>query len=149
MKCKACLQEKSDADFYVSNKARCKECVKASCAAHRQANLERVRAHDRMRAALPHRVAARAEYGRTAAGAEAHKAAALRWAAKHPERMSAHAAVKNAVRTGKLQRWPCEVCGEKAQGHHPAYDAPLLVVWLCPKHHKAAHAITDRRDGVS
>lgn len=34
---------------------------------------------------------------------------------------------------------PCEVCGKKAQKHHPDYNEPLKVQWLCRKHHMDLH----------
>lgn len=144
MHCKTCAQDKEASAFYVSNQARCKECVKASVTAHRKANLERVRAYDRMRGSMPHRVAARADYAKTKAYAESHEAASVRWAAKHPERRRASHLVGNAVRDGKLVPWPvCAIpeCDRKPQGHHADYSRPLDVVWLCPAHHKQAHAL--------
>jgi hypothetical protein len=48
--------------------------------------------------------------------------------------------VKYAVKTGKLIKTPCQVCGElKVEGHHPDYSRPLDVVWLCRKHHNEIH----------
>lgn len=87
---------------------------------------------------------ARAEYAKTEAYAESHEAASLRWAEKYPGRRKAGHIVGNAVRDGKLQRWPvCAIpeCCAKPHAHHPDYSAPLAVVWLCPAHHKQAHAI--------
>jgi hypothetical protein len=43
------------------------------------------------------------------------------------------------LKRGKLQREPCEVCGSDAQMHHPDYSQPLVVFWLCRKHHHAFH----------
>jgi len=144
MLCKSCLAEKSADAFYASNKTRCKECIKTSVREHRQANLELVRAYDRRRGSMPHRVAARKEYQATPAFAKSHEAAALRWAARHPDRRKASHAVGNAVRDGRLIPWPtCAVpeCDSKPQAHHPDYSRPLDVVWLCPPHHKQAHAL--------
>lgn len=46
--------------------------------------------------------------------------------------------VKRAVKSGKLIRQPCEVCGElKAEAHHDDYRKPLDVRWLCQRHHRA------------
>ena len=64
-----------------------------------------------------------------------------RWKEKHPERRAAQIAVGNAVRDGRLVPLPCFECGKKAEAHHPNYDAPLDVIWLCPTHHKQAHAL--------
>ncbi len=45
-----------------------------------------------------------------------------------------------ALLSGELKRKSCEKCGaKKTDGHHPDYSKPLEVVWLCRKHHKAAH----------
>lgn len=45
---------------------------------------------------------------------------------------------RNAAR--KLERKPCEVCGESnSQAHHNDYDKPLNVRWLCSKHHREWH----------
>ncbi len=52
----------------------------------------------------------------------------------------AHKAVQYAIHTGKIQRGPCEVCGEaKSNGHHIDYDEPLNVMWLCRSHHMQWH----------
>lgn len=144
MYCKHCAQDKPAEGFYKSCPTKCKECIKAAVNKHRQANLERVRAYDRLRGSQSHRVAARAEYRKTPAYAESHEAAVRRWAAKHPERRRASHIVGNAVRDGRLIPWPvCAVpeCSDKPQGHHPDYSRPLDVVWLCDEHHKQAHAL--------
>lgn len=143
MICKSCLCEKPVNAFYASNRTRCKDCVKASANTYRQENLERVRSYDRMRGALPHRVAARAEYSKTQAFAQSHAASARRWSDLHPERRKANVLVGNAVRDGRLQKQPCHVCGSAAEAHHPDYDRPLDVVWLCRPHHKQAHALVE------
>ena len=47
---------------------------------------------------------------------------------------------KTAVESGKLRREPCEVCGNgKTHGHHDDYSNPLVVRWLCHKHHMEFH----------
>ncbi len=56
----------------------------------------------------------------------------------------AHGAVARAIRDGDLERRPCAVCGESRRvdgHHHRGYgpDAILDVVFLCSRHHKAAH----------
>jgi hypothetical protein len=57
--------------------------------------------------------------------------------------------VKSALRSGKLKRQPCEVCGAKnSQAHHDDYSKPLEVRWLCPAHHGKEHAgFVDLCDG--
>ena len=58
------------------------------------------------------------------------------------ERMSAKNAVKYALKTGKLTKEPCFVCGGlKTHGHHSSYapDMKLAVTWLCQSHHNELH----------
>lgn len=63
------------------------------------------------------------------------------WYAQHKDRVKVKDAVKYAVKTGKLVKTPCEVCGEvRVEGHHPDYSKPLNVVWLCRKHHQEIHS---------
>ena len=45
-----------------------------------------------------------------------------------------------AMRTGKIKKEKCAICGSKrTQGHHEDYSKPLEVVWLCAYHHSHAH----------
>lgn len=55
---------------------------------------------------------------------------------KDPRRRKARRAVSAALARGALVRTPCVVCGNpEVQGHHPDYDRPLEVVWLCVLDH--------------
>ena len=65
----------------------------------------------------------------------------LKYREMHPERFKAASLVHYAVKTGKLLKEPCEICGRKdmVQGHHDDYDFPLAVRWLCPSCHKLYH----------
>lgn len=71
-RCFKCMCDKPLEDFYAHAKMRdgrlnkCIECTKRDVAEHRQANLERLRAYDRLRASTHHRVAARKEYAQQA-----------------------------------------------------------------------------------
>lgn len=162
MHCRSCQTDKPDSAFYATNKTRCRDCIKDSARAYRLTNLERVRQYDRMRASQPHRVASRAEYEQTDAGRKARQAARNRYAAKRrggrpprserlkpsPElmekRRKARMTLGNAIRDGKVLAWPvCALpnCTHKAEAHHPDYDRPLDVVWLCRTHHRQAHAL--------
>ena len=41
----------------------------------------------------------------------------------------------------KLERMPCEICGDSiVEAHHDDYSKPLEVRWLCQSHHKQWHA---------
>lgn len=44
------------------------------------------------------------------------------------------------LKRGNLIRTPCEHCGEvKSQMHHPDYDKPLEIIWLCRQCHMELH----------
>ena len=107
---------------------KCKECAKSDAAIVRQARLDYYRLYDRRRASQPHRRALAKRINQE-------------WKALNPKRRAAQVLLGNALRDGKVKSLPCFMCGLKAQAHHPDYDAPLEVVWLCPVHHKQAHAV--------
>lgn len=69
-------------------------------------------------------------------------AAQYEWMRNHPEKRAAMAAVKWALKTGKLTREPCLFCGvDQVEAHHHSY-APadrLSVTWLCRRHHRRVH----------
>jgi hypothetical protein len=50
-----------------------------------------------------------------------------------------HAAVRRALARGELVKpaacvW-CDAPCKKLHGHHPDYNRPLMVLWLCPSCH--------------
>jgi hypothetical protein len=54
----------------------------------------------------------------------------------------ANGQVAIALRSGKLQRGACEVCGAPdAQAHHDDYERALDIRWLCTEHHAAEHRV--------
>lgn len=117
--CPYCGSVKPITDFYMASKTRrerqCKQCRRNREIALRESNPTKFRAR---------------------------KADASRKSiAKHYKRTIARYTVNNAIRAGKLIPTPCVVCGETAEAHHPDYDAPLDVVWLCRTHHREAHSI--------
>jgi hypothetical protein len=59
---------------------------------------------------------------------------------KHPKAQAARVKVMIALQQGKMSRGNCELCGDtRTHGHHDDYDLPLVVRWLCAKHHRAWH----------
>jgi uncharacterized OB-fold protein len=49
--------------------------------------------------------------------------------------------VNTAIKTGRLIRQACEICGtESAEAHHDDYGRPMLIRWLCRPHHKQFHS---------
>ncbi len=64
----------------------------------------------------------------------------LRQKKKFPEKIRAGQIVQNALRSGKLEKQRCEVCGDQnGHAHHEDYNKPLEVIWLCRKHHLQRH----------
>jgi hypothetical protein len=81
---------------------------------------------------------------KTPEGKAAHGRANLAYRRRNKEKLAAHNAVAKAIGRGKLVPWPCceiPTCNDKPEAHHPHYGSPLLITWLCPAHHKAAHAL--------
>lgn len=68
-----------------------------------------------------------------------------KWRRDNPRRYAAHLHVETLKRLGLLVPQPCEVCGAGAEAHHPDYDRPGDVRWLCRKHHRQLHAKEVRR----
>lgn len=140
MKCKSCAKEKCEGDFYQSNKSKCKECIKVASKKNRLENIDRFRAYDKLRASMPHRVQARTEYQKTDRFKESHAKAITKNRALFKVRANARNLVAKAVKSGKLKKQPCFICGsEIVEAHHPDYNRPLDVIWLCNKHHREAH----------
>ena len=53
----------------------------------------------------------------------------------------ARSELTKALLRGDIKRNPCVVCNnDKSQGHHPDYDKPLEVIWLCRRHHQEVHS---------
>lgn len=106
---------------------KCKTCTKKDAGIHRVKNLETIRAYDRERGKLAHRIALRTAVNRA-------------WRAADSRRQKAHNAVSRAIINGKLIKSNCEKCGsEKSVAHHEDYDKPLQVIWLCQICHKQRH----------
>ena len=63
------------------------------------------------------------------------------WQLRFPEKRRAHEAVRQALLKGVLVKQPCAECGatHNVDGHHPDYAQPLVVTWLCRRHHAARH----------
>lgn len=62
-------------------------------------------------------------------------------------RATAYLAVHLALRSGRLRKEPCLMCGRlPVHAHHPrGYDNALDVEWLCPWHHREAHGLTNHQ----
>jgi hypothetical protein len=129
--CRKCKQTKPLSEFYFHQRdgyyPRCKECVRKDRNAFRREHLEAVRSRDRNR---PNQVLSTARHRRLDSA----------YNKRYPQKFAARKAVWYAIKTGKIIRQPCEVCGAKAQAHHDDYSRPLEVRWLCFVHHQIEHA---------
>ncbi len=97
-------------------------------------NKERRREINRKSAARPEYRIHRKEYQKkwVAENPEKIKANRKKWTERHRARDK----FKYAVKSGKIVRMPCEICGDpKSEGHHEDYSKPFEVKWLCLKHH--------------
>ena len=81
-----------------------------------------------------------------------HAAYNRAWKPAHPlnakQKVKANARSYAGVyqRRGKLKRQPCQ-CGEtKTEMHHPDYEQPLLVLWMCRPCHIHVHRANDSVD---
>lgn len=132
-RCFKCGVEKPVDSFYRhpmmadGHLGKCKECTKQDVSANYQARRQQYAEYERGRYQRPDRRQKTVEY---------HRNSVLR----NPEKATARNAISNAIRDGKLQKKPCEVCGNaNSEGHHPDYSKPLEVMWLCRTHHLEQH----------
>lgn len=144
--CFKCLETKPLTEFYPHKQMadghlnKCKECTKRDAMNARRADPERHRAKKREQSRdNPLQVARSAAYQNDPLGRLVCNAAKAKWIANNSEKRKAHSILYSALKSGKLQKQPCFICGDEAEAHHSAYDLPLHVTWLCSVHHKLAH----------
>lgn len=164
--CFKCGKEKPLCEFYKHAQMadghlnKCKSCAKADVKQNYSANREHYQEYERGRAMLSHRVEARKEYQK--AHPEVFRRLRKEYEKRHPERVilshqlwiesnpekrKAHNIVNNALRDGKLIKYPCRDCGNTdSEAHHDDYSRPLEVVWLCKSHHATADKLRRERE---
>ena len=127
---------------------KCKECAKLDVAKNRIDKLDQYKKYDYERT----RTDSRREANRKASNKRRRihsskiSEATSRYRADHPERYRAHAMVNQAVRSGKIEKMPCQICGNaKVHAHHQDYSKPLDVAWLCSVHHAEIHSLQDNK----
>jgi len=127
--CFKCGAEKPLSEYYKHAQMadghlnKCKTCTKKDSTKHRDANLEKIRAYDRVR------------------GNRQSKEYFCSYRESHPNKYKAHTMVNNAIRDGKMYPEDCSSCGgnESPHAHHDDYAKPLNVRWLCPVCHSQWH----------
>lgn len=144
--CNLCGVGSDQADFYAGVTSRCKECHKREVRKNRAANVEYYRAYDAKRfQEQPQRRAGNDRYATTLDGKASCAAAKAKWALENPEKRAAHHALKNAIRSGSIEKpKECSRCGNiprrrDLHGHHEDYEKPLEVEWICAKCHTGEH----------
>jgi len=143
--CSTCGKEKAVTEYY-KGYAKCKAClyevVKKYRASERGKEARRKEAINTRRSGK--KQIRQKRYEKT----EKAKLADKRYEQKRyqsPEgkkRQAAKNAVKYAIKTGKLVKEPCFICGlENSVAHHSSYasDMRLAVTWLCTPHHNEIH----------
>jgi hypothetical protein len=140
--CSGCGKRKEFSMFYV-NKAsgdgytsKCSDCLKVY-QKERRDNLNASKPDGWKKKAID-----KSAYNRAWAAANPGAMTAYKRAywERNKDRLAIKYKVKYAIKTGKLIKQPCFVCGEiEVDAHHPDYNAPLDVVWLCKKHHREVH----------
>ena len=131
--CIRCGESKPISEFYVHKMMadghlnKCKSCCRSDATANRVRHLSRYRQYDRERfSTLRRRMSVEKQR--------------ISYRTKYPEKRAAHVATGNAIRSGKLIKGPCEVCGSLVvDAHHDDYSKPLEVRWLCRVHHLIHH----------
>lgn len=127
--CFKCGAEKPLTEFYKhpamadGRVNKCKECNKKYVRENRSDKVEYYREYDRER------------------GNRQDASYLSDYRAEYPNKYAAHAMVGTAIKSGKLEKKPCELCGTSnaVHAHHDDYLKPLDVRWLCASHHRQWH----------
>jgi hypothetical protein len=131
--CFKCGEVMPPSEFYAhpmmkdKHLGKCKGCTKKDATNHRDNNLDKIRKYDRERFKDPDRK-------------KMIKVYMKRMRDKSRDKFIARSRLAYALRTGKIERGTCRVCGDKkVQAHHTDYSKPLEVMWLCSPHHWDQH----------
>lgn len=119
---------------------KCKDCTRTDVGLNRVLRSDHYRNYDKARSLRPDRVEARQKRNASTAGFVDRSIASQKHKLERPQQYRANYAVTNAIRDGRLVRGSCEVCGSaKVHAHHDDYGKPLVVRWLCRRHHREHH----------
>jgi arginine utilization protein RocB len=132
-KCISCGENKEISCYYVHAGMadgylnKCKDCAKKEAKKNYQNNRDRYQKYEQKRFKNPERKAKLLIYQR-------------RRRAKNKVKDWARQVTARAVKSGKIVKLPCQVCGDiNSEAHHTDYTDPYNVQWLCFKHHREAH----------
>lgn len=127
--CKTCKQEKElqffppRSDVKSGYRAECKQCVNIAFNIRRSRNNETYKERDR-RYYMNHK--------------KEKVSRVKNYELIYPERKKARIKVRQALLEGEIKKELC-FCGKEAEAHHPNYNKPLTIQWLCRSHHKKLH----------
>lgn len=143
--CFKCGEVKPITEFYKHPKmtdghlGKCKSCTRADSEIRRKIKEKDLEWQEKEMAR--HREKSRV-FRMTAgiAGPKRSNDAVKKWDSQNPEKKYAHGKVARAIKSGRISKNPCEVCGDiDSEAHHEDCSKPLQVMWLCPKHHGERH----------
>lgn len=136
--CSICKIAPITSDFPASKRYWCKSCDANKQRSYRDKDIERKRLHNRL-----YELKRKSSYR-----AIRNILNQLRYmndkqrilSERDPIKVKARRDLTNAVLRGEIVKQPCEICGElKVAAHHPNYNKPLEVRWLCYQHHAQLH----------
>lgn len=81
-------------------------------------------------------------YRKTATGAANFYKSTLNQNRKYPKKYKARCMVRDAIKNGSIHRpSECSACSKETtpDAHHPDYNKPLEVLWLCRQCHIGLH----------
>ena len=109
---------------------KCKDCAKKDTLTRARLHSDKIKAYEKVRSQTEKRKANRRFYVK-------------KYRQEHPERTRINTAVERAIRKGVIVKPNnCCICGEetKLYAHHPNYNEPFNVIFVCQSCHKKIHA---------
>jgi len=88
----------------------------------------------------------RKKYRETLKGKQTLYSEELRLRKLYPEKFSARAAARRAVRSGVLIKTLCRCGSDKVEAHHENYSKLLEVLWMCRRCHYNYHRGVQNKD---
>jgi len=146
--CNRCKEEKDRSSYTIDNNKKdglrtiCKECTKKanSTVEARAANAKAMRDLRKTEKWKAYYKQCAKNWRKTEKGKEYTAFYSKYMNEKYPKRRMARRLLNEAIRFGRLEKYPCFTCGAlEVEAHHPDYDRPLDVIWLCNKHHNEVH----------
>ena len=137
MFCNYCKQAKESSNFFRYQPRRCKDCRRAY-----YRNLPSTREYRKKMREKQKKYYAK-WYKKNGRELSASNYLLIkRWKKEHQNEIKTHILLREAVRKGEIIKPKnCFVCKKRKflNGHHPNYNKPLEVLWLCHSCHRTIH----------